>query len=254
MTRIFNNKFLLIVAIVSVVFFSWAGVTQAVLPTERGFGDSCNAGVQAGCDDLNNDGDIDNQECGDSRNATCPTCSGRVDCSPEFVCVAGECVECDGQSDCNSLETCNNGVCVRRGGNGVGGLCNLDSQCASGQCGANNLCLSASGEEPPPDPRGGPGEADWMGIDLTIQDVFAIINGLACWFARIASLLMVIFIILAGIRFMAARGDPKAYDVAKKNFGHVLIGLLVILGVYVIIATVANAVGVTDFSFIPLVC
>ena len=64
---------------------------------------------------------------------------------------------------------------------------------------------------------------------------------------------MVIFIILAGLRFMNARGDPVAFTVAKKNFNHVLLGLLVIMGVYVIIATVANAVG-ADFSFIPLVC
>ena len=105
-----------------------------------------------------------------------------------------------------------------------------------------NFVLAAAGTESLP------------GEDLAIQDVFAIINGLACWFSRVAVLLMVIFIILAGIRFMAARGDPKAYETAKKNFVQVLIGLLVIMGVYIIIATVANAVGVTDFSFIPLVC
>lgn len=98
------------------------------------------------------------------------------------------------------------------------------------------------------------GDAGLPGEDLAIQDVFNIINGLACWFARIASLLMVIFIIIAGLRFMVARGDSKAYEAAKTNFRHVLIGLVVIMGVYVIIATVANAVGVKDFSFIPLVC
>ena len=98
------------------------------------------------------------------------------------------------------------------------------------------------------------GESGLPGEDLAIQDVFAIINGLVCWFSRIAVLLMVIFIIIAGLRFMAARGDPAAFTAAKKNLNQVLIGLVVIMGVYVIIATVANAVGVTDFSFIPLVC
>ena len=58
------------------------------------------------------------------------------------------------------------------------------------------------------------GDTGLPGEDLTIQNVFAIINGLACWFARIASLLMVIFIIIAGLRFMVARGDPKAYEAA----------------------------------------
>lgn len=92
------------------------------------------------------------------------------------------------------------------------------------------------------------------GEDLTIQDVFAIINGLACWLTRVASAIMVIFVVLAGLRFMAARGNPTAYQAAVKNLGHVLIGILVIFAVYVIIATVANAVGVKDFSFIPLKC
>jgi short subunit fatty acids transporter len=65
---------------------------------------------------------------------------------------------------------------------------------------------------------------------------------------------MVIFLILAGLRFMNARGNPTAYQAAIKNFQQVLIGVLVVMAVYVIIATVANALGATDFSLIPLVC
>jgi succinate dehydrogenase hydrophobic anchor subunit len=93
-----------------------------------------------------------------------------------------------------------------------------------------------------------------MGIDLSIQDVADIINGLACWLTRIATAVMVIFLVLAGLRFMYARGNPTAYQAAVKNFQHVLIGILVIMAVYVIIATVAHAVGRTDFSLIPLIC
>ena len=100
----------------------------------------------------------------------------------------------------------------------------------------------------------GAGEENWMGIDLTIQDVASIINGLACWLTRIATAIMVIFLVIAGLRFMYARGEPAKYESAKKNFQHVLIGILVIMAVYVIIATVVHAVGRTDFSLIPLVC
>lgn len=101
---------------------------------------------------------------------------------------------------------------------------------------------------PPPDDSGLPGE------ELSIQGVFNIIAGLACWLTRVSFVIVVIFIILAGFRFMNARDNPTAFQAAKKNFVYVLIGLLVILGVYYIIATVANAVGVIDFSFIPLFC
>lgn len=95
---------------------------------------------------------------------------------------------------------------------------------------------------------------DFPGQDLDFEDLISIMTGLACWLGRIASLGAIIFVILAGLRFMAARGDPKAFTDAVTNFKRVLWGVLVIYGVYVIIATVANAVGITDFSFIPLVC
>lgn len=97
-------------------------------------------------------------------------------------------------------------------------------------------------------------EDDWLGIDLSIQDVMDILTGLACWLLRVSFAVMVIFLVLAGLRFMNARGDPTRYTGAKKNFTHVLIGIIVIMGVYVIIATVATAVGRADFSLIPLVC
>ena len=98
------------------------------------------------------------------------------------------------------------------------------------------------------------GNFDWTGIDLTIDDVFAIITGLTCWLLRAATAIMVIFLVIAGMRFMSAQGNPAAYEGAKKNFRQVLIGIIVIMAVYVIIATVANAVGRIDFSLIPLVC
>ncbi len=91
------------------------------------------------------------------------------------------------------------------------------------------------------------------GEDFAIQDVLAIINGLACWLIRVATLVAIIFIVIAGFKFMTAQGDAAKLTGAKKNFQRVLIGIVVIMGVYVIIATVANAVG-ADFSFIPLVC
>ncbi|MBI2064046.1 MAG: hypothetical protein HYT65_03595 [Candidatus Yanofskybacteria bacterium] len=98
------------------------------------------------------------------------------------------------------------------------------------------------------------GEESLTGIDLTVEGVFNIIAGLACWLTRIVVPIMVVFVILAGLRFMHSRGNPKLFQSAKNNFVQMFIGLLVIMGVYYIIATVANAVGVTDFSFIPLLC
>ncbi|MEK7151228.1 MAG: pilin [Patescibacteria group bacterium] len=129
------------------------------------------------------------------------------------------------------------------------------SLCPVGNCGQLPVTSIDPSVVPNPyvDPDAEPTDESWTGIDLTIEDVFDIINNFACWLIRVITPIMIIFIVIAGLRFMHARGDPAAYAAAKKNFNHVILGLIVIMGVYVIIATVANFVG-ADFSFIPLVC
>lgn len=92
-----------------------------------------------------------------------------------------------------------------------------------------------------------------MGIDLTIQSVFGIITGLACWFTRFALVLMVVMIVFYGIKFMMSQGNPAKYGEAKTSFLWALVGVLVILGTYTIIATIANALGAT-MPLIPLDC
>ena len=96
-------------------------------------------------------------------------------------------------------------------------------------------------------------DTGYQGINLTIQSVFGIITGLACWFTRFALILIVVYIIIYGIKFMMAQGNPTKYEEAKKSFTWGLVGVLVILGTYTIIATVANFLG-GNYSPIPLNC
>ena len=95
---------------------------------------------------------------------------------------------------------------------------------------------------------------DAPGINLTIQDVMGIITGLACWITRVALVFIVIGIVYYGIKFMTAQGDPTKLTEAKKSFIWGLVGVVVILGTYTIIATVANALGADYTLFIPLRC
>src|SRR3989344_6789624 len=78
---------------------------------------------------------------------------------------------------------------------------------------------------------------------FSIQWVFGIITGLACWFTRFALILMVVMIVFYGIKFMTSQGNQTKFDEAKKSFTWALVGVLVILGTYTIIATVANLLG-----------
>jgi len=221
---------LLFFAIPAIASVFLGGIARAALPIKAGLGQACGASTP---------------------------------CESQFFCSSGWCVQCMNEGDCDQSlnQSCTNNVCTLPGGNTAGGLCVADSNCKSGlTCGAKNICQAAGSVAPSTSvipsgsmaPAGG--EENWMGIDLSIQDVADIINGLACWLTRIATAIMVIFLVLAGLRFMNARGDPTKYGNAKKNLQHEIIGIMVIMGVYVIIATVANAVGRTDFSLIPLVC
>ncbi len=94
------------------------------------------------------------------------------------------------------------------------------------------------------------------GIDLTIQGVFAIFVGLACWFSRIILVFMVIALIFYGLQMLTSRGNESKFTAAKKSLGYAVLGVIVILGAYTIITTIAYNIDPTfDYSrFIPLDC
>ncbi len=95
--------------------------------------------------------------------------------------------------------------------------------------------------------------SDLPGIDLTIDGVFRIVYGFACWLWSIAIVLLIIFIVLAGLRFMYAGDDPSKFTSAKTNFKYVILGAIVVMGTFVIISTVAYNIG-ANISFIPFNC
>lgn len=219
----------------SLFFVPRQSFADPTLPTQAGLDGACNTSNSGG-------------DAGKINNGTITACSLGL------TCYNSQCLECQTSDQCATNYTCDNGVCLKPGGNSINAFCRSNGQCQSGKCGANNLCLSATTTASPtvtpsPTTTGG-----FTGMDVTVQDLFNIVTGLACWLLRIAGAVMVIFVVLAGLRFVWAQGNPTKYQEARKNINHVFIGVLVILGVYVIIATVANAIGITNFSFVPLVC
>lgn len=89
--------------------------------------------------------------------------------------------------------------------------------------------------------------------DFTIDKLGNMITGIACWTIQIVLAIMVIALVVAGIRFFLARGEPTATGVAKKNLTWVLVGIAVILGTNIIIATIANSLG-SNYKYVPLDC
>ncbi|MEK7579795.1 MAG: hypothetical protein AAB469_01215 [Patescibacteria group bacterium] len=98
------------------------------------------------------------------------------------------------------------------------------------------------------------GSDDFLGVkDFTVQRIANIITGFACWLIGIVLVIMVIFLIWAGMRYFLAIGNETKVAEATKNLTWTLVGILVILGTNVIIATVANALG-GNYSYLPLKC
>ncbi len=91
------------------------------------------------------------------------------------------------------------------------------------------------------------------GVDLDINSIQRIITGIACWTMSTILAVMVIALVVAGVRFYigGAIGDVAS---AKRNLLWVLIGITVILGTNVIIATIAYSLGADYRSYIPLSC
>jgi hypothetical protein len=196
-------------------------------------------------------------------------CAKQDDCSTRLFCANSICSQCENDSNCKTGDSCKYGVCQTLSGNEASGLCTRDANCTEGLiCGTDKKCQfaeesagpSVSPSTPPstspstPAGNTGLGNDDWTGRDITIQDVEGIVIGIACWMMRGSADLMIIFLVWSGILFMYAQGDPTKYKKAKDTLQKTLWGMLIILGVYVIIATVANAVGLQNFSFIPLAC
>ena len=109
---------------------------------------------------------------------------------------------------------------------------------------------------PVPSPSEPPGPAPQSIFDsFSLLSVPKILSGLACYFIRFALILVGIAVILSGIIFIFSRGNPTAFANAKKNLLYVVIGGLVIYGVYTIILSVSLFVtGSTTLPWIPFQC
>ena len=90
---------------------------------------------------------------------------------------------------------------------------------------------------------------------FTLQMIPKILAGLACYTVRFGLIAVGIALVLAGIIFLLSRGNPTAFSSAKKNLLYVIIGGLVIYGVYTIILSFAYFVlGYVDLPWVPFQC
>ena len=92
------------------------------------------------------------------------------------------------------------------------------------------------------------------GIDLSLDGVKNLVNGLACWFVDIALTLMVVAVVFYGVKFLIAQGDPGKIGDARKGLGWAVVGIVVILGAYTIIQSIGSFVTQSAYHFDLLSC
>lgn len=96
---------------------------------------------------------------------------------------------------------------------------------------------------------------DFAGVpgpeQLGFESVGGIISALIRPIYAVGAMLAVLFLIWGGIRYMTARGDPKAVDSARSTVTSAVIGLLIVLLVGVIYALIAAVFKIQIFGDLP---
>jgi len=90
--------------------------------------------------------------------------------------------------------------------------------------------------------------------DFTIQGLVRLVTAITCYVIQIILAVMILALIIAGVRFLMAKGKPEAVTTARKNFTWVLVGIAVIISVNIIIATITNFLGAENYPYAPLDC
>lgn len=88
-----------------------------------------------------------------------------------------------------------------------------------------------------------PAYAQVISNPTRFTSVGGIITQIFTWLIAIIGVIAVIFIIIGGIRYILARGDPKATDAARGTITAAIIGLVIALLAVVIVIVVSNFLG-----------
>lgn len=83
---------------------------------------------------------------------------------------------------------------------------------------------------------------------VNVTDIGGIFNNIFLLFIALVGGLAVIFIVIGGIRYIMAGGDPKSTDSARNQITGALIGLVIALLAVVIVNIVGNFFGTSGLT------
>jgi len=85
-------------------------------------------------------------------------------------------------------------------------------------------------------------------FSLPFNSVGEIISALLPFIFTIAGMVALVFLVWGGIRYMTARGDPKAADAARNTITSAVVGLLIIVFVAAIMFLVGKTFDILPFT------
>src|SRR3989344_4433976 len=90
-----------------------------------------------------------------------------------------------------------------------------------------------------------------FGKNLTVQWLVNFLTNFICYFIRFAIISLVGMIIIYGILFLKSRGSPQSMMSSRKALLWGIVGGVVIFGVFTIVLSVANLIGV-DYPILKM--
>ncbi len=82
----------------------------------------------------------------------------------------------------------------------------------------------------------------------TIADLGTIFSNIVKSFLTFAGIVLFVFLLVGGFRYITSGGDPKAVDAAQKTITYAIGGLVVILLSFLVLVLIGNITGVTSIT------
>ena len=92
----------------------------------------------------------------------------------------------------------------------------------------------------------------FQGTDLSVTGLFSLLTSLTCYFIQFAIIMISVMIIVYGIMFLQSRGNPQGMMSSRKALAWGIVGGIVIFGVFTIILSVANLIGI-DYPILNII-
>lgn len=85
------------------------------------------------------------------------------------------------------------------------------------------------------------------GANCTLEDVFLLVNNIITFaITRLFFPIFIVAILYVGYTYLTASGDPKKVASVKKMAWHILLGILLVLGAWLIVKTTLDVIGAKD--------